>query len=360
MPPSIHNGIHKKQHRMTDIQHPIVILEDDEAPSYPHYNNTREESTSLTSLPPAFNPEFLGVAAAAKPVPAMAPVQIQTAEDLNAVGIKASSAPVTAETVDPFIAAVFQHGFHDQEVIVIDDRDEDEDYYDDFSPRSCLDERDMLEKRFLVQEPRRKAEASIAAAARAVDDDDDDTRTAATASASTVIGGSNAASSSSASSSSSSSMPSHVSTALLVPAITGQHVPPGTKANPPSEPRFIPLTQHQSHYDRLLPYAQVLAFQTKLHTRAVLERTLRIKQKHGPLVKRVVKKSYKAIRSVSKRSIALAAHHGPIVGRKVKRASIQTLEGIQEYEANHQILAKSKEGIQNVWTRQIRGTRASF
>jgi len=362
---------------MTDT-HPIVILDDDDddveaLTVYQHqYGGLGQESTSLTSLPPAFNPEFVGASVAAgntttKAAPAMAPVQIQTAEDLNRHAVNktttTASSPVPAQTVDPFIAAVFQHGFNDdhgKEVIVIDDNDNDEEGDSDFSPRSCLDERimtartlvspnDRLEKRF-VQEPRRTADASSTTASA-------DDMTTATTAASTMV--ESIATSSSASSSS--SMPSACSAAFvpaLVPAVTG-HVPPGTKANPPSAPRYIPLTQHQSHYDRLRPYAQMLAWRTQLHTRAALERGLRLRQKHAPLVRRVVKKSFKAIRKVSKKSTELAVHYGPIVGRRMKRASIRTFEDIKEMEANHQILAKSKENIHNAWSRQ-RGTRASF
>lgn len=399
MPPSMQHVILKEQHRMTDINHPIVILDEDEAvpPSYQYYG-AAASSTSLTSLPPAFNPDFVSATGtiSSKPEPAMAPVQIQTVEALHQQQLldaaaavvmkttKAASKPVTAEKVDPFIAAVFQCGFNSnekknenpKEIITINDDDDDDDDRDDFSPRSCLDENDdimtprtlvspsdTLEKRF-VQEPRRKADTStgivstVSSADTEDDGDNDDDGYVISVDVDTMtIGVTEATASSSATTTEPmtiSRSPSFYASAL-VPAVTG-HVPPGTKANPPSAARFIPLAHHQSHYDRLKPYAQLLAWRAQQRTRWALERTLRLHQKHGPAVKRVVKKSVKAIQKISNKSIGLAVHHGPIVGRKVKRVSIQTLEGIQEYDdANLQILAKSKD----VWSRQ-RGTRAEF
>ncbi|KAL3939226.1 MAG: hypothetical protein SGBAC_006015 [Bacillariaceae sp.] len=397
MSPSMQHVILKEQHRMTDINHPIVILDEDETvPSY-QYCGAAASSTSLTSLPPAFNPDFMSATdtTSSKPEPAMAPVQIQTVEALNqqqlldaaVVKTKAALKPVTAEKVDPFIAAVFQCGFNSNEkknenvkkVITINDDDDDDDgddHRDDFSPRSCLDENDImtprtlvspndtLEKRF-VQEPRRKADTStgIVSTVSSADEDDGDNDDGYVISVDvdTMTIGVTEATASSSSSTAATTEPKTISrspsfyASALVPAVTG-HVPPGTKANPPSAARFIPLAHHQSHYDRLKPYAQLLAWKAQQRTRWAVERTLRLHQKHGPAVKRVVKKSVKAIQKISNKSIGLAVHHGPIVGRKVKRVSIQTLEGIQEYDdANLQILAKSKD----VWSRQ-RGTRAEF
>jgi len=347
-----------QEHRRNDVNHPIVILDDDDdLGDLSQYHYPREESTT-TSLPPAFNPEFV---VGANKSTSIAPVTMQTADE-----VQAATAPVPAETVDPFIAAVFQHGFScwDSNPNVMDNEEtkDDSTTRSDFGPRTCLDDNimkertlvspnDRLEKRF-VQEPRRiKANASNRDTTSTASVDD--TKTTATALESTEK------TNASSSKSSSSKIPSSATLvpALLVPAVTGHgddNLPrDGTKANPPSAPRFIPLTQHQSHYDRLKPYAQLVAWRTQQHARYALERGLVLTKKHAPTVKRMATKSYKAIRKVSQRSIALAVHHGPIVGRKMKRASI--LRGGLE----HPIVGNSKKGLYNLWRRQ-RGTRASF
>ena len=403
MPPSICHAVFRSEQSVMDMSHPEVatVLEDEAEYDIPLTLVTQEASTSsLTSLPPAFNPEYVaalmtGSNAAKQDIPrssensqstatgALAPVQMQTAGFVDfgtgrelqlsgAQSAKAASAPVPAERVDPFIAAVFQCGFS-KDARIREGVDEETPDAQEVDARSCVNEEeegggrgelmaakslvsptDRLEKRFFQESRRKEAERSSQGSPGE-----------STSSASYPVDSSSLTeetvqkvrSSCSSMRNENARAPETAATTLL-PAVTG-HVPPGTKANPPSAPRFIPLAHHGSYYARFKPYAQLLAWRTQQRTKAAVDRALRFQQKHTPTVVKVVQKSAKFVRKATRKSVELAAHHGPIVGRRVKRASIQTYEGIKEMEANHQIIAKSKEGIRDVWSRQC-GTRASF
>eukprot|EP00980_Cylindrotheca_fusiformis_P014539 scaffold3914_cov121-Cylindrotheca_fusiformis.AAC.8 len=139
--------------------------------------------------------------------------------------------------------------------------------------------------------------------------------------------------------------------------------PPGTKANPPSATRYIRTSRDPP--DQLwLPYAQIFAWKTKRMSQAAVRKAQHLKRKHKPKVQAMAKRSAVLIKEASQKSLELVQTHGPILKEKVKRASVNTINGIRNFEEKHQVWAKSKRGVKHgskamkeVWKQRLSRVR---
>lgn len=158
-----------------------------------------------------------------------------------------------------------------------------------------------------------------------------------------------------------------VEEAFVVPTATNEEcnpsfpvkIKPGTKANPPGAPRRIRLSHERYKYENFWPYAQLLAWKTSRMSKAALRKALRLKSKHTPQVKAMVKRSATLVKETSQKSLEMVKVHAPKIKEHVQRASVSTANSIRGLEDKHQVWAKSKRGVkhgsramQEVWTKR--------